>query len=62
MIVKFLKDSGKVSKEVADALALEQYEIFNRNRLAVEAEQEAIADDNDLKQIQSKIEKGKRKK
>ncbi|WAC08518.1 MAG: virulence RhuM family protein [Thermodesulfobacteriota bacterium] len=59
---EILKDPGKVSKEIADALALEQYEIFNRNRLAVEAEQEAIADDKELKQIQSKIEKGKRKK
>jgi hypothetical protein len=44
-----LKNPGKVSKEVADVLALEQYEIFNCNRLAVEAEQEAIADDKDLK-------------
>ena len=41
---------------------LGQYEIFNRNRLAAEAEQEAIADDTELKQIQSKIEKRKGKK
>jgi hypothetical protein len=36
---------GKVAKEVADKLALEQYDIFHEHRLAIEAEQEAAADD-----------------
>lgn len=59
---EILNNPGEVSKKVADALAFEQYEVFNQNRLAVEAEQEALADDKELKQIQSKIEKQKRKK
>ncbi len=57
-----LDNSGKVSKEVADTLALEQYDIFHQNRLALEAKQEAIADDQELRAIQSKLEKKKRKK
>ncbi len=40
-----LNNPGKVSKEVAEKLAIEQYEIYNRNRLAHEAEREAIEDD-----------------
>ena len=59
---EILTNPGKVRKEVADTLALEQYEIFNRNRLGVEARQEAIADDKELKDIQSKLEKKKKKK
>ena len=59
---EILKNSGKVSKEVADNLAIEHYEIFNAHRLKIEAKQEAIADDKELKQIQNKIEKKKRKK
>ncbi len=57
-----LDNPGKVSKEIADKLALEQYEIFNQNRLALEAKQEALADDRELKAIQDKLEKKKRKK
>jgi hypothetical protein len=34
---------------VADQLALEQYEIFYQHRLAVEAEQESLTDDAELK-------------
>jgi|GEM_PF-1947993 len=59
---EILNNPGKVSKEVADKLALEHYQVFNQHRLEVDAKQEAIADDNELKQIQSKIEKKKRKK
>src|SRR3989338_58595 len=59
---EILDNPGKVSKEVADNLALERYEVFNQHRLDVEAKQEAIADDKELKLIQSKIEKKKRKK
>lgn len=59
---EILENPGKISKEVADKLALEHYEIFNQHRLGVEAKQEAIADDRELKLIQDKIEKKKMKK
>ena len=42
-----LENAGKVTKEVADKLALEQYSVFHKNRLAREAEQEALADDKE---------------
>ena len=48
---------GTVSWEVAEALALEHYEKFNRARLADEAEQEVLDDDEELKRIQDEIEK-----
>jgi hypothetical protein len=57
---QILNNPGKVSKEVADRLALENYEIYNQHRLDVDAKQESITDDNELKFIQSKIEKKKR--
>jgi hypothetical protein len=57
-----LTNAGKAIKEVADKLALEQYEIFNRNRLAKEAKEEALADDEELKKIESAIEKKKRQR
>jgi hypothetical protein len=44
-----LTNAGKVSKTVADQLALERYEIFHQHRLAEEARQEALADDAELK-------------
>ena len=44
-----LTNAGKVSKAVADQLALEQYEIFHQHRLAEEARQESLADDAELK-------------
>ena len=44
-----LTNAGKVSKAVADQLALEQYEIFHQHRLTVEAEQESFTDDAELK-------------
>lgn len=43
-----LHSAGKVSKEVAEKLALEQYDAFNQNRLALESEAEALADDKEL--------------
>jgi len=52
-----LKHSGKVSKAVADQLACEQYEIFHTHRLEIEAEQETLADNEELKQIEQQIEK-----
>jgi len=51
---EILTNAGKVSKAVADQLALEQYEEFKRQRLAVDAEQEALLDDTEL---QSFLEK-----
>jgi hypothetical protein len=46
---EILQDPGKVSKAVADQLALEQYEIFHKHRLAEEAREETLADDRELK-------------
>lgn len=46
-----LTHAGKVTKAVADKLAIEQYEVFDRRRLAEEAEEEALADDAELKRI-----------
>jgi hypothetical protein len=57
-----LGNSGKVMKNVADKLALGHYETFNRGRLAQEAAKEALTDDAELRELQGKIEKKKRKK
>ncbi|MBI4849926.1 MAG: virulence RhuM family protein [Nitrospirae bacterium] len=57
-----LTNSGKVAKEVAGKLALDHYKIFNRNRLAKEAEEEALADDKELKKIESAIERKKKQR
>lgn len=59
-----LRDAGKVTKEVADKLALEQYERFNAHRLKQEAVAEMLADDAQFKQIEEKIKRlpKKRKK
>lgn len=57
-----LTNAGKVSKEVAEKLALSEYEKFNHKRLEVEAEQEATADDEKLKALENKIEKAGKKK
>ena len=59
---EILNNPGKVSKEVANKLALEQYEIYHQHRLSREARQEALKDDKELKQIQNKIQKGTKKK
>ena len=49
-----LTNAGKVSKSVADQLAIEQYEIFHQHRLAEEAQQESLADDAELKRYLEK--------
>lgn len=51
---EILNNPGKVSKEVADKLALEHYEVFSQHRLKLEANQEALADDREFKLIQEK--------
>ncbi|OIO38329.1 MAG: hydroxyacid dehydrogenase [Candidatus Omnitrophica bacterium CG1_02_49_16] len=58
---QILYNPGKVSKEAADKLALDQYELFNQHRLSVDAKQEALEDDKELKRIQDQIEKKKKK-
>lgn len=55
-----LTNAGTVAKEVADKLALDHYEAFNRNRLAREAEEEALADD-ELRKIEAAIEKSRKR-
>lgn len=57
-----LEHAGTVTKEVADALALEHYEVFNKHRLKSEAEAETLADDEALKMIEQKASKGFPKK
>lgn len=54
-----LTNPGKVSKAVAGSLAIEQYEIFHQYRLAIEAKEEALADDEALRHIESVIERKK---
>jgi hypothetical protein len=51
-----LDHPGKVSKTVADQLALEQYDIYHQQRLAEEARQENLTDDAELKRY---LESGK---
>lgn len=48
--------SGKVTKAIADRLAIEQYDIFHQQRLKDEARQEALDDDAELKKY---LEDGK---
>lgn len=52
-----LEHAGTVTKEVADALALEQYEVFNAHRIKKEAKIETLADDKALKQLEQKAAK-----
>jgi len=52
-----LKNAGKITKEVTDKLALEQYERFNTHRLKQEADAEMLADDAEFKLIEEKIKK-----
>ena len=59
---QILNNPGKVSKEVADKLALDQYEIFNQHGLSTVAKQEALEDDKELKRIQDQIQKKKKRK
>ncbi len=49
-----LTNAGRVSKAVADQLALEQYEIFHQHRLATEAEKETLDDDAEFKRYLEK--------
>lgn len=51
-----LQNAGKVTKAVADRLALEQYDIFHQQRLTDEACQAALDDDAELKKY---LEEGK---
>jgi len=46
---ELLNYPGKISKALADQLALEQYDIFHQHRLAEEAREETLADDAELK-------------
>jgi hypothetical protein len=46
-----LNNPGKVSKAVADQLALEQYDVFHQHRLTEEAREETLADDAELKRF-----------
>jgi len=57
-----LEHAGTVTKEVADALALEHYEVFNKHRLKSEPEAETLADDEALKTIEQKASKRLTKK
>lgn len=56
---EILAHAGKVTKEIADKLALEQYEIFNSHRLKMDAQAESLSDDAELKAIEKKIVKKK---
>jgi len=54
-----LEDAGKVSMEVAKALALEEYEKFNRRRLV----EEAAKEEEEFEKVARQLErKGRRKK
>ena len=57
-----LQNAGAVEKEVADRLALKQYELFNRHRLQKEAQAEAISDDEVFKTIEQKAAKASLRK
>ncbi|MBI4824801.1 MAG: virulence RhuM family protein [Nitrospirae bacterium] len=56
-----LTNAGKVTNEIAERLALEQYEIFHSSRLSAEARNEALADDEELKKIEAAIERKKKR-
>jgi hypothetical protein len=47
-----LGNAGKVAKEVADKLALEQYDAFNADRLHDQAAVEALEDDEAFKRLE----------
>ncbi|MDV2990199.1 MAG: virulence RhuM family protein [Dehalogenimonas sp.] len=51
-----LNNPGRIAKEIADKLAVEQYEIFNNHRLTMEATAETMADDAELKSIEKQID------
>jgi hypothetical protein len=58
---EILDNPGNVSKEVADKLALAEYEKFNQNRLAEEADRIDDGFDATAKKIESKVIKRKKK-
>jgi len=55
-----LTNPGKIAKEVADSLALEQYKIFSEKRLQIEAQEENQKENEELKSIEQKIVKRKK--
>ena len=55
-----LQDAGKMSMDVAKALALEHYEKFNEWRLLEEAREEADEFDGVAKRIEEEGKEGKR--
>jgi len=52
-----LHGAGRVKREVADALALEQYARYHQHRMSKEAEDEALVDDHKLKAIEANVKK-----
>ena len=52
-----LEHLGSVEKAIADQLALEQYETFSTGRLKKEARSEALADDEELREHQRRLER-----
>ncbi|MEI6847133.1 MAG: virulence RhuM family protein [Chlorobiaceae bacterium] len=52
-----LHNAGMVTRDVADALALEQYERYHQHRLSTETKDEALADDRKLKAIEATVKK-----
>lgn len=52
-----LRHAGKVSREVAERLALDAYEAFHQRRLGEEAQRAAIEDDEELKCLADEIER-----
>ena len=59
---EILDSPGKISMEVAQALAIEEYEKFNYRRLKEEAEQDKLKDDKEFKKIVKSIENKRLKK
>ncbi len=58
---EILENAGKISKEVADTLAMRQYEAFNHHRLTIETESETLSDDETLKELEKVMKKKRRK-
>jgi len=54
-----LENAGKIAMEVAQELALRQYEIFHTCRLREEAIEEILADEADLQRIATRLEEKK---
>jgi hypothetical protein len=52
-----LNNAGRIAKELAEILAVEQYNTYNKNRLKVEAGQESLDDDKELKSIEENAKK-----